>query len=300
MRRRFRNVGVLVSLALAMLPAVAQQALRDVHISAIGPRRDLARNASWAGSGAGTLYNNYIFTPAFTNEGICLYITSNDPSATQGFEFAVFGTGDQNVNSFAGNQGAWQNLGPFTGISALASAQNVIQPLSTQAFFYQVSGQAQVVVSLYQSGNSGTTTGTLTMVEGQNSTGCGNITTAPIACPFTTQGQVTTGVPTAIIAASTVPTQAVYICNLTLTSSSAVGGADTVEILAGSGALCATNQRVIFQINPGSGTFLNFTANGQPLIGRFTANGNDLVGNNLCVFQNVGTSVAYSVSFAQF
>src|SRR5229473_971064 len=77
----------------------------DIRVNQIGPYIDLARNVTWA-NGPGGIGNNYILTPTTPDQGVCLYI--NNGSATTESASIVFAiTGDQAVNSYAGNTGAW-------------------------------------------------------------------------------------------------------------------------------------------------------------------------------------------------
>src|SRR5271169_5269799 len=104
MKRLLFLLGLLCGLAAAQV---------DIPIGAVGPIKDIARNVTWAGSGVSAINNNYIFTPSYTFETACIFVTNNDASPHQPV-VQSFGTGDQNVTKYQGNTGAWAILGPNT------------------------------------------------------------------------------------------------------------------------------------------------------------------------------------------
>ncbi len=132
----------------------------DIRINNIGPYIDLTRSALWATTGPGGTDNNYIFTPSSPDQGMCLYVANND-SVQHGFRAQVYTTGDQTVNSYAGNTAQWK-LVSVGGSNVFYSA-----PTTTSASFYKTSGAARVTVVL----SSTTVSGTANIFIVQNSSG---------------------------------------------------------------------------------------------------------------------------------
>lgn len=283
--------AVLSAILLPAVPAIAQI---DIPITSIGPNRDIARNVTWAGSGTAAVNNSYLFTPTWTNEGACVFITNNDTVNIHAFNLTLLGTGDQSVRSYQGNTAKWALLGPVANLPTGGGGTTLL-PTQTKNYFVQVSGQSSVAIVIANA--SGTSTVTVTMVESQNGVGCGNTTAGPIYCPITISATVASGVTLSLL--NSQPTQSIYVCNAVFTSASAAGGADTISVLAGTGVTCGTSTVTTFSISVPAGVAINFNAYGNPLIGRFTASV-DNIGSAICIFNNAGTPIAVDLTVAQF
>jgi hypothetical protein len=285
---------VLWFLSALLMPAIPLAAQIDIPITAIGPIRDLVRNGNWGAAGQGGLTNNFIFTPVSTSEGVCLYVANQDSVSTHTFNLAMFGTGDQTVKTFAGNQGKWALLGPVS--NAPTSTGSISLPASTtKQFFFPVAGQARVTVTIASGTGAPVASATVTIVEAPNGIACGNVTSAPIICPYT--------VPIGVAGASNgtlivgTPNETNYLCNLTI-SFAAAPAAGSISIGFGNGNCTAPS--IAFQIATAATTPLVLTFVGQPLIPRFQPGGVDFVGQYLCVINNQATALVASATVAQF
>jgi hypothetical protein len=285
--KRFLSSLVILFVSVAAFTQV------DIPINTIGANRTIARNWTWAGSGVGALNNNFIFTPSFTNEGICLSVTNNDTS-THAFTVLFYGTGDQTVKTFVANAGKWALLGPTSATDITPS-----QAAGTTVAYY-VLAQGAANVAIVFSGASGTGTGTLNMVESQNGAnqGCGNIPVGPVYCPLFSLAGLTGSTTTADLITPTVG-MAPYICNFTL-SFQAAPAAGFINILEGTGALCVTNQFTVFTVEVGPTTPLVTTYSGIPLIPRYSSAGFDMVGKGICIQNTQATAGEAALTIAQF
>lgn len=291
-RRRLRQFLIAVVSSLLMPAGIAAQVNSDVQITALGPIRDVVRNAVWA-TGSGNIGNNYIFTPTWTSEGVCLNI-SNTSSSTVGYGLQFFGTSDQSVKAYQGNQGKWTLLGPTAGIPLNGNALLGLAAGASLNYYAQVSGQARVAIVLtIGSGDAGT--GTITMVEEQGGGGCGNITAGPVACPISAHIELAPAQTIQILAPVT--GQAPYLCNLSFGSDQAPDAErNTIVVQNGTGATCSggggglpyVNWQMALGPNAGETTFAEaiFAFVGAPLVGRYTATGFDLAGTGMCITNN--------------
>jgi hypothetical protein len=285
-------------LCLALLTGLAAAQV-DIPITQIGPYKILARNATWAGSGVGALNNNYIFTPTYANEGVCVYASNNDAGSTHSFSIQLFGNGDPANRTLLNNQNSWVPLGPSSTTVVLPILQTAGAVNSTQSYFFQANGATNIAVAI--AGGSGTSTGTFTMVESPTTTpvGCGNTVTGPVFCPLTLQPPQTiaSGITDEIL--TPIATKGVYLCTLTLSFATAPA-AGSVTISVGPGAACSPGGAVLFNMQTGPTTPLVNTFSGQPLLGRFGNAGADFLGNALCITNNNATTVVVDATVAQF
>jgi hypothetical protein len=285
---------LLLILALLSASAFAQV---DIHINTIGPIRTIAQNVNWIGTGIGSLTNNYIFTPSYTNEGVCLYVDNND-SNEHFVTLQLFGTGDQTVTKYQGNTVNWALLGPtsnfFTG-----SGTTFILANTVKGFFIQASGNASVAIVFSSVGGTAGTNPTVNvnMVESQAGTSCTNATTGPVYCPQTVTTSVTSGSTVQLGPAGSTG-EAVYVCNLTISASGALA-AGNITLEYGTGATCTTpTVASVFLTATTTPVFLTMV--GAPLQGRFNALGSDFAGLSLCVVNNQTTTIQATATIAQF
>jgi len=154
-------LSFLLLCGLAIVPAASGQV--DVRVNQIGPYIDLARNVTWA-NGPGGIGNNYILTPTTPDQGVCLYI--NNGSATTESASIVFAiTGDQAVNSYAGNTGAWS-------VASQTISDVRILANSVVATYVKLTGTARLTIAINSSG-SGAVSPASAFVVLTNSGGCG-------------------------------------------------------------------------------------------------------------------------------
>jgi hypothetical protein len=285
---------LLLTLALLSASAFAQNI--DIPINTIGPIRDIARNVAWAGNGQGNLNNNYLFTPSYTNEGLCLSVQNNNPTSSHVFTLQAFGTTSQTVRSFAGNSTPWSLLGPLSNLTG-GTATVSISANSSKNYFVQASGQAQVAL-IFTNGGSATgspDTVTVTMVESQNGQQCGNLTTGPVYCPLAFNVPVAASTASPVLVG--VPNQGIYVCNVTISASTALAtGNVTLEF----GSSTCTAPTTFFTVLTGATSPLFMAVDsGNPLTGRFLGS-TDFAGSTLCVANNQTTPIEVDLSVAQF
>jgi hypothetical protein len=265
----------------------------DIPINTIGPIRDLARNWLWTGSGTGTLNNNYIFTPTYTNEGVCIGLANNDTVNGHSFTIFVYGTTDQTVHSYQSNQGAWALLGPVSNLPTGGGSVGLLVS-QTKNVFVASNGMASMAVVITGGGSTGT--GTITIVESPNGTACGNATSGPVYCPLTLSVAVTGSGVTPVLANSA--GQATYVCGITVTASGALA-AGNIQFEYGTGATCTT-PFVYYQLLTATTSPVFMSMDGSPLISRFRADGADSVNKYLCIANNQTTAIEVALNLAQF
>ena len=290
-----------LALLVALLVSFARAQRIDVPITSTGPIRTLARNVQWTTQGQGGLENYYIFTPLYTNESICLQLVNSDTVNTHAETFAIYGTEDQQVTSYAQAPALWSPMGPVAGVP-LNEQTTQLAPSTAKNYFATVAGQARVAVVFGAEASSNpTATATLLLVESPSNTanGCGNITTSLVSCPYTYEGTLLSGA-TGLLGLVPGAGQATYICNLIVTTSTAATAANNgVVIGAFAPPNCGTLSQTLQQYAvPAAPVLLELV--GFPLIGRFTGNGVDNAGNALCLTNNTGVTLEYSYSYAQF
>lgn len=288
---RLKRFLGLILLAAFCLPVAAQI---DIPITVIGPIRDLARNVTWTGSGTSAIGNNYLFTPTFTNEGVCVYLSNQDPVNAHSFTMQFFGTGDQTVRSYQGNTAAWALLGPTSGLTAGAGSITV-NAASVKNFFTQVAGQSGVAVVIRYGGSPSTALVTATIVESSSAVNCGNTTTGPIYCPIVITQSIAGSTNGTIFAGS--PGQMNYVCNATFSFGTAPA-AGNVEI--GYGVGNCTSPAVAMELATGTSTPWIIPLVGQPLIPRLNGVGGDFTGEYLCVMNNQATATIVTLNISQF
>jgi hypothetical protein len=287
---------ILLTLLSALLLPPASSAQIDIRISGAGPIRYLAQNVAWSGSGAGTLANAYIFTPQFTNEGVCLYVADLGNTGGGNLTLNTFIVGDQKVINYytANNQSAWVPTGPQN-----ATVRAVSQG-ATAAFYVSLQGASRAAVVITStSGGSGGAGVTVSMVEAANQTGCGNIPVSQVACTslFTVSSLASS---TSVQVWSGVSGEAPYVCNLTI-SFAAAPATGSVNLIIGTGSTCASQTVNVFTIATGPNTPLVNTFHGQPLTTRLTVSGHgDLQGFGLCIQNSQTTPVTVSLTTSQF
>jgi hypothetical protein len=91
---------ILLSLVSAGLFAQVDIRLRDRS-----PYLVLGRNLAWGQSGYGGIENNYMFTPLNPDQGICVFVTNNNPTSSHALTIESWQTGDPGVTSYTGNTG---------------------------------------------------------------------------------------------------------------------------------------------------------------------------------------------------
>lgn len=270
----------------------------DVRITALGPIRDLARNVNLQTVGNGGFFNNYIFTPTYADEGVCIGFTNNGGTSSGNFLISFFGSTDQSVRGYQGNTGAWAPLGPTANnfgppLSGGFFPQVSLFPSSTSNSFVKVAGQAQVAVVLTSTGTVQGTTATITMVESQNGLGCGNTTTGPVYCPIAgITGTTANGTNSAVQVGAAGKT--IYVCNFTLVSNA--GGQVTLAVSTDS--TCADPGKVVFNTTTNTSGTNATEYTGLPLIGQIP--GLVQVGRTLCITNETTSDIAWNFSIAIF
>ena len=270
----------------------------DVKITALGPIRDLARNVNLQTVGTGGFFNNYIFTPTFADEGVCIGFTNNGGTNSGNFSVSFFGSTDQSVKGYQGNTGAWASLGPSSNNLAPALSggfypQVSLFPSSTANAFVKVAGQAQVAVVLTSTGSVAGSTATITMVESQNGLGCGNTTTGPVYCPITGIGGTTANGTNSAVQVGTAG-KTIYVCNFTLVSNA--GGQVTLTFSTDS--TCATTGTTVFNTTTNTSGTNATEYTGLPLLGQII--GGAQIGRTLCITNETTANIAWNFSIAIF
>jgi hypothetical protein len=298
MRKIFLAIVILFALGCS-----AQQI--DILNTQTGPIRTLARNVNWNASGSGGLQNNFIFTPLFTNESVCLQIKNTDPTNAETAQFAVYGAEDQQVTSYASQSAYWSLLGPVAGVPQGALT---VAAASSRNFFIQIAGQARVAIVFAVVSNTTSNNATLLAIESQQSNGCGNIQTVPTACPYSRAATVASGATSQIVTVSgsgQSAGQAGYICNLFVASTVAATPAlNGIVLEAGPGTGCPTSPITLAEYAVSANPVL-LNLRGEPLVGRFGGSGSggqpaDLANDNICVVNNSGVSVEVSYTYNIF
>jgi hypothetical protein len=293
--KRVRSASLFLVLVFVCVVAQRNVAAQiDVPITAAGPIRTLARNQKWNTNGTGGINNNYLFTPVTTNESLCLSLV-NGSASLQNVAVSVFGTEDQTVTAYQTNQSAWTLLGPTVGTLANFVA---LGAGSTKTIFVQINSQAKVSVVISGTGTA-VSGATLLAVESPQTSGCGNITVAPVVCPFTAVLNVIPSGSSYLV--PPLVGQRVYICNFTLSTSGATTAAGNITIFASTAVSCVQDA-LLFEVLVPNTTTLSppWTYQGQPFVGGFSNNPLDLVGNGLCVGNFTTASVFVDYSYAQF
>jgi hypothetical protein len=292
---------ILISLFSLLLMPASLAAQSDIQITAIGPIRDVARNATWGQSGAGGIDNNFIFSPTYTNEGVCMTIASGPNTGSGAYTINFFGTSDQTVKTYAGNTAAWSVIGPVSGVPPGVDELS-IQNLATN-LFVQVSGMARVAIVI-RGGHNGPVT--VTMVESQgNGTGCGNVQTAAIYCPYS--GTATVNASSTLQIVPNFAGLRIYFCNFQVSEDTdpTSGQANILEDANQGSNNCSNAPQTVytFQIGPAEpeSTFtpVLYVAVGQPLVGGFTDLA-DLVGDEACIQNTTTTAFTANWTYAQF
>jgi hypothetical protein len=282
----------------------------DLRITAVGPIRDLARNVFWNASGSQGIDNNFIFTPTYATEGVCFSFTNNDTVHSYSAMFNVYSNQDQTAIGYAANPGAWLPVGPTLGfpgpMSGVPSGQVAILAAGqTKNYFVQVAGASRVAVVISNTATANNGTATLVIVESPNASGCGNLTALPVTCPYSETTTLAAGNTEQLTFAS--PGQAVYVCDLSVSSQGGASGLNNALVLssATSVANCislSSINRFVLASPTGGLTLAHFA--GSPLIGRFNgifdSEGIDFAGYLLCATNNTSVSLVLNLSYAQF
>lgn len=277
----------LLSIFLLLCASVAVAQI-DIPITAIGPYRDLARNVTWANVGQGSINNNYVLTPAFSNEGFCVYLQNNDTSS-HSVNVAYFGTGDQTVTQYTGNTSKWVPAGPSGTVVTAAS--------STSIQFVRVQGVAKFVVSI----STGTAAGTVTatVAESLNGTACGGILASGQLCPITSSNTPITSTGTSVITLlNNIPGQRVYVCGVIINAAVAYTAPGTIKIQWGSSGTCTSPGNDVFDLVTGT-TFPQVWSWGGAgaLIVSPVNNAADFINQNLCVTNSTGQTLTINWVF---
>jgi hypothetical protein len=292
--RRF-GVRALVLTLLALSATAFSQI--DIPITQIGPRRTITTNAVWNASGTGGLENNFIFTPAYTNETACVYVTNTD-TASHELVLMSYATGNTAVTAYENNTQNWQLLGPtFTSQVNAVGFQNVLAG-QTVALFSQVQNAARIAL-VFSAGTGSTATATVTLVESQNGYGCGNVPVGPVYCPIFLSQQILSAHTSTVLPAAS--GEAPYVCSFSFSMGTADSAAALVEIELGTGTNCATLFGIPWQVDEGptSPLFISALGPSSGLVTRYSVAG-DSVGQGLCVVNNTSNTIYINLTMAQF
>jgi hypothetical protein len=90
---------------LLLLVSVTLFAQVDIRLRDRSPYLVLGRNLAWGQSGYGGIENNYMFTPLNPDQGICVFVTNNNPTSSHTLTIESWQTGDPGVTSYTGNTG---------------------------------------------------------------------------------------------------------------------------------------------------------------------------------------------------
>jgi len=153
-------------------------AQNDININVKSAYIDLGRSLTWGSSGgfgncqvasSCGFNNNFLFTPLNPDQGICIFITNNNPTNSHTFTIAVSQTGDQRQQTYTGSTGRFVT-------DTVQGTASPVGSLATTTVYVHTTAGARVVIQLSGSSSAAGTPDTADVYLVQTSaTSCGPV-----------------------------------------------------------------------------------------------------------------------------